>query len=274
MSLDTWQAAIQPKVTGSWNLHELLPSELDFFVMLSSVSGIFGNRGQANYAAGNTFQDALAAYRIARGMKASVIDLGSVSNVGWVEENLQNEAGRLGNLYQILKESEVHSAIEFMIDSRHDKGQNHAGQPVSQLVLGLPTAELCRQNGIQVPPYLKYSLFTHQRSTIIVSQDEMGEEKIISTAALLASTSTFDEAVEVVSDGIVQKFSALLAIPVSEIDVQRFGLNIIDSLVAMEFRSWVKKELSADVSVLDIMGAQNIRSLSEKIADIRNTGSN
>jgi hypothetical protein len=117
MSLDTWQAAIQPKVTGSWNLHELLPSELDFFVMLSSVSGIFGNRGQANYAAGNTFQDALAAYRIARGMKASVIDLGSVSNVGWVEENLQNEAGRLGNLYQILKESEVHSAIEFMIDS-------------------------------------------------------------------------------------------------------------------------------------------------------------
>lgn len=270
MSLNTWQAAIQPKVTGSWNLHELLPSELDFFVMLSSVSGIFGNRGQANYAAGNTFQDALAAYRTARGMKASVIDLGSVSNVGWVEENLQNAVGRLGNLYQILKESEVHSAIEFMIDLRHDKGQNHGGQPVSQLVLGLPTAELCRQNGSPAPPYLEFSLFTHQRSTMVVSHGEIGQEKTISTAALLASTSTFDEAVEVVSDGIVEKFSALLAIPVSEIDVERFGFNSIDSLVAMEFRSWVKKELSAEVSVLDIMGAQSIRSLSEKIANSRN----
>lgn len=37
--------------------------ELDFFVMLSSLNGVVGTRGRANYAAGNTYQDALAHYR-------------------------------------------------------------------------------------------------------------------------------------------------------------------------------------------------------------------
>lgn len=37
-----WSAALEAKVTGSWNLHELLPKALDFFVMLSSIAGVAG----------------------------------------------------------------------------------------------------------------------------------------------------------------------------------------------------------------------------------------
>ena len=60
MSLEDFQTAIKPKVQGSWNLHALLASEFDFFVLLSSAAGVTGNRGQANYCIGNTYQDALA----------------------------------------------------------------------------------------------------------------------------------------------------------------------------------------------------------------------
>ena len=60
MSLEDFQIAVKPKVQGSWNLHTLLPSDLDFFVLLSSGAGVTGNRGQANYCMGNTYQDALA----------------------------------------------------------------------------------------------------------------------------------------------------------------------------------------------------------------------
>ena len=52
MTLDDWRIALAPKLDGSRNLHELLPSELDFFIMLSSVVGIHGSAGQANYAGG------------------------------------------------------------------------------------------------------------------------------------------------------------------------------------------------------------------------------
>lgn len=80
-----WQRAILPKVAGTMNLHRHLPS-LDFFIMLPSMTGITGHVSQANYAAGNTFQDALGRDRTAHGQPAVVLDLGPVSSVGFVAE--------------------------------------------------------------------------------------------------------------------------------------------------------------------------------------------
>ena len=58
---------IRTKALGTWNLHlHTTAQPLDFFIMLSSVSGIIGWRGQTNYAASNTFLDALAHHRRAR----------------------------------------------------------------------------------------------------------------------------------------------------------------------------------------------------------------
>lgn len=234
--------------------------------MLSSVAGIFGNRGQANYAAGNTFQDALAAFRTAQGLKASSINLGSVSSVGWVAENRDSMPVNTAALFELLREDEVHAAVELLIDSRH---QNKAEQdvfPRSQLILGLPTAQMCQQNGIPPPKYLNYSLFTQLRTSATAKASETGDHKTISTAVLLGAASNKADAVNIVSNGLVERLSSLLAIPTTEFDPQKFGFGGIDSLVAMEFRSWITKELKAEVSLLDIMGAQNIFSLSQKIA--------
>lgn len=265
MSFEDWQAATMPKVQGSWNLHEVLPTNMDFFVMLSSVAGVFGNRGQANYAAGNTFQDALAAYRVSQNMKASSINLGSVSNVGWVAENRSSMRTNTATLFELLREDEVHAAIEFCIDSQENSNQSNPTQS-SQLVLGLPTAEMCRQNGVPLPTYLDYSMFTHFRNTATVNDHGSLEQKPVSIAAHLVAASGLEAAVAVVSDGIIQRLSSLLAIDPSEIDPHRFGFGGIDSLVAIEFRSWIVKELQADISLLDIMGAENITALSTKVA--------
>lgn len=69
--------AYRPKVHAAWHLHQLSQSmDLDFFIMCSSLSGIIGNAGQANYAAANTFLDALAHMRRAARLPATSISLG------------------------------------------------------------------------------------------------------------------------------------------------------------------------------------------------------
>ncbi|TDK87069.1 SDR family NAD(P)-dependent oxidoreductase [Mycobacterium paragordonae] len=64
-------AALRAKVDAAWNLHELTSDlKLSAFVMFSSIAGLAGASGQANYAAGNSFLDALALHRQQRGLPA------------------------------------------------------------------------------------------------------------------------------------------------------------------------------------------------------------
>src|SRR4029077_17445142 len=79
MNMTRFERVFRPKAQGAWNLRAATVAagaNLDFFVMLSSISSVLGFYGQVNYAAANFFEDALAHYRRQRGLPASAINLG------------------------------------------------------------------------------------------------------------------------------------------------------------------------------------------------------
>ena len=79
---------LAPKVLGARHLDELTRDmPLDFFVLYSSATTLFGNPGQGNYVAANQYLEALAENRRALGLPATCVSWGAIDDVGYLARN-------------------------------------------------------------------------------------------------------------------------------------------------------------------------------------------
>ena len=96
MDMRRFERVFAPKAQGAWNLHAATSAagaELDFFLMLSSISSMFGVYGQLNYAAANFFQDSLALYRRQLGLPATSVNLGLLGDYAGMSQSKHDQRG-------------------------------------------------------------------------------------------------------------------------------------------------------------------------------------
>jgi acyl transferase domain-containing protein/acyl carrier protein/ubiquinone/menaquinone biosynthesis C-methylase UbiE len=107
MSADALHATMRAKVQGSWLLHELSGGmALDFFVLFSSTTTLFGGSRMGHYAAANQFLDFLAHWRRIAGLPALSINWGAWDEMRALGDQ-RDEVGRFG-----LKGMPVHLALQ------------------------------------------------------------------------------------------------------------------------------------------------------------------
>ncbi|OJD32113.1 polyketide synthase [Diplodia corticola] len=256
MSVVDYRAAIHPKVQATRNLHDMLPKDLDFFICLSSTGGIVGSRGQGNYNAGNTYQDAISHHRHSLGLAATSINLGVVLGVGITAER--------GEILSYLKtgamigihEHEVLAVIQAAM----------AGRLPSQAVVGLATGGLLKQNGHDDPFWFAEARFNPLRvfdtQEFKAAQSDSSEE----LQAALAEAKTAAEATDAVCGALMAKLAKAMLMEVDDLDAARPANSYgVDSLVAVEIRAWAFKEVKSDVSVFDILSNVPLITLAERI---------
>jgi len=95
--VESFERVFRTKVDGATNLVSGLRSDLRFLVLFGSVAGVFGNRGQADYAAANDALDSLAQRWSGqfRGRVVSV-DWGPWAGAGMVSAELEREYAKRG----------------------------------------------------------------------------------------------------------------------------------------------------------------------------------
>ncbi|KAK2612687.1 hypothetical protein QQS21_001304 [Conoideocrella luteorostrata] len=253
MTYTEWCQALHPKVQGSWNLHLALPAGMDFFIMLSSAVCIFGNSGQANYSAGNTFQDALARHRVAHGERAVAIDLGLILGEGWVAER-KNLQQRVMTLDQVLPLSQ--SELFALFDYFCNPNTPLPSPASSQIVTGLELPALILRAGRQIPESMTRPLFRAMHQVI------PGGETITTAAAagqvfatIFEEAGTLSLAGEAVAEALKTKLCKIFGLQPSDKSIhdrmESFG---VDSLIALEIRNWLAKDVKASLAAHEVLG--------------------
>ena len=259
-----WEGGLRPKLYGTWNLHTEFaqPNSLDFFVLLSSVAGVVGIASQANYAAGGAYEDALARWRQARGLPGVAVDLGPISDIGYVStsarvaERLRKE-GDFAMLDEDVVLRALNAAILHPVDGR------------AQIVVGLNSAAGPQWDVNGRSQLGRDARFAPLRPRSKASaRPADGESSGASLTAQLMEAGDAREGAALIGAAIQTKLADIFMTPVAEIDLGKppahFG---VDSLIAVELRNMLVLQAAADISIFNILQTASLAALAGLVAE-------
>ncbi|GAP90879.1 putative hybrid NRPS PKS [Rosellinia necatrix] len=255
LDMNRLNKVLNPKVQGAIYLEEIFKdADLDFFVFFSSMASVTGNPGQSAYAAANMFMSSLANRRRERGRNASAVHIGAIFGNGYVTRELtltqQEFLRKVGNLW--LSEHDFRQLFAEAILA----GQHHRGQ-TPELSTGLKMVDSDESETIT---WFRNPMFQHCVNNIRTAElvDHASKQNAPVKVQLIDAVSPA-EVREIISDAFVLKLRSSLQVdddrPIIDLTADNLG---IDSLVAVDIRSWFIKELQVEIPVLKILSGATV----------------
>ncbi|KAF5531595.1 polyketide synthase [Fusarium napiforme] len=266
MTFQQWSLTIRSKVNTSKNLHELLPKDLDFFILLSSLAGVVGQMASANYAGGSAYQDALAKYRRAHSQTALSLDIGWMSNIGIIAEKEAYQRQReTSNDMQPIDDKELLALLTLCCDPKNPIGLPPLSE--GQVLFGLRTPADIFEEGQEPPALLErpllsaFSFLAGNNST-----PAQAVEHAENARDVFQKSPDARERQQVVIRAIGAKLARAMSISPDDVEPSKpLSSYGVDSLMAVELRNWINKEFSSTVAVFDIIGSISIAGVAKVV---------
>ncbi|PVI03918.1 ketoacyl-synt-domain-containing protein [Periconia macrospinosa] len=261
-TLEGWNQAIKSKATSSWNLHTVLPSGMDFFIMLSSVSGLQGAISMSSYAGANSYQDGLARHRISLGEKATAICPAVMHDVGFVTEFSDAQKDRLsrGGWFVPTWDAEIRALLDIYCDPASPRINDTEYRPI----MGIRTIAQVIADGNDVPFTFTQPLWGHSlNAPVKVKNNAAKRDDEDDVNTLIKSAASLDEAAAIATKVLRKHLSVLLSMPEERLQ----DGSSVDSLIAIELRNWLGKKFEADIPVFEIVSASTWSGLGTSIAE-------
>ncbi|OAA57318.1 Beta-ketoacyl synthase [Cordyceps fumosorosea ARSEF 2679] len=266
MTHEEYHAAIHAKIQGTWALHRASldqPKNLDFFTLLSSISGIVGKKGQSNYSAANTFLDSFAYYRQSVGLQANAVDLGLIEDVGYVAEQGGMDSHFDKRQWTPILEGTLRSILDYSILQQTGKPLNPTSAPQLVTGIGYPLPD---DSDLKREARFGY-LFSQAGGADGTAKDggSKGDQAIRALKLMHASGATGAPLVKLATELVAAQITKILRLETELEPAKSLMAYGVDSLAAVELRNWVRSELGAELSTLDITNASSLIALCEKL---------
>jgi hypothetical protein len=220
--------------------------------MLSSLAGVMGHRGQGNYGCGNIFQDYFASYRRSLGLRAMTIDIGYLLSVGFVAEHDEYVDHVKAMGLKVMHNSDLHGLVATAIEGTD-------AHP-AQVMCGLPWNEYDQKwYWIQDDRFAGLRNLSHNAASAKSNSVSLKDE--------LSHCADMGSAVDLITTAMMERLAKLLMIKADDVDANKpLSTYGVDSLVAVEVRNWIAKEMLVEVSVFEILANVPMKQLAAELA--------
>jgi phthiocerol/phenolphthiocerol synthesis type-I polyketide synthase C len=253
----SFRRVLAPKVLGAWNLHEFTAdSQLDFFVLFSSVASVLGSPGQTNYATANAFLDGLAHDRRSRGLPALSVNWGPWAEVGMAARAQAARAPASRVMHALAPELAL-AALDRLFEKN---------APAQAVAMSVDWTQLARSFNGQPPPTLIADLLKEKAQPAAAkSAREAGPR--LSLQELLGAPA--DRRHAILLEYVQKSLARVMALDAPELDPEESLANLgLDSLMALELQHSLEESFATKLPLELLMGMPSLSEFVSRLLEI------